>query len=140
MTATGSASGVFRAVSGCPCHDFPLGRPAMRGLPAFVCAIGVALLTTALMPRGAVAQDTAQVQALTQAYNASGQALVQGFTAAPGNIVLSPYSIGTAMAMALSGARGATEAQMAAVLKHRLPRAEIDAANSAALAILNGYD
>ena len=92
------------------------------------------------MPHRAVAQGTAQVQALTQAYNASGLGLFQGFTASPGNIVLSPYSIGTAMAMALSGARGATEVQMAAVLKHRLPRAEIDAANSAALAILNGYD
>jgi serpin B len=112
----------------------------MRVLRACVCAIGVGLLTAALMPRGAVARDTAQVQALTQAYNASGQGLFQRFAAAPGNIVLSPYSVGTAMAMALSGARGATEVQMAAVLKHRLPRAEIDAANSAALAILNGYD
>ena len=80
----------------------------MRVLPAFVWAICVGLLMAAPMPRGAVAQDTAQVQALTQAYNASGLGLFQDFSASPGNIVLSPYSIGTAMAMALSGARGAT--------------------------------
>lgn len=112
----------------------------MRVATAFVCAIAVGLLTAPLGPGGAVAQDTAQVQALTQAYNASGQALFQGFTGSPGNIVLSPYSIGTAMAMALSGARGATETQMAAVLKHRLARPEINAANSDPLAILNAYD
>jgi serpin B len=112
----------------------------MRLVPSFVCAAGVGLLMAAPMLPGAVAQDTAQVQSLTQAYNASGLGLFQGFSSAPGNIVLSPYSIGTAMAMALSGARGATEEQMAAVLKHRLPRAEIDAANSAALASLNAYD
>jgi serpin B len=112
----------------------------MRAVPSFVRAICFSLLMAAPMPRGAVAEDRAQVRELTQAYNASGLGLFQSFAASPGNIVLSPYSIGSAMAMALAGARGATEAQMAAVLKHRLPRAEINAANSAALAVLNGYD
>jgi serpin B len=42
--------------------------------------------------------------------------------------------------MALAGARGDTEREMIAVLKHRLAREEIDAANASVLATLNGYD
>jgi serpin B len=60
--------------------------------------------------------------------------------ASPANIVFSPYSIGTAMAMALSGARGDTAPEMSRVLQHRLPVAGIEAANGEAMAILNGYD
>src|ERR1700680_2847108 len=82
----------------------------------------------------------AQVQTLTGSYNASGQALFKQFTAEPGNIVFSPYSIGTVMAMAQSGARGQTEAEMAKVLKQTLPRAAIERANGRMLATLNGYD
>lgn len=80
------------------------------------------------------------VGALTRAYNASGLALYRQLAGASGNVVLSPYSIGSAMAMARSGARGETERQMASVLKHTLPREATDAANAALLAILNGYD
>ena len=69
-----------------------------------------------------------------------GQALFREFSAGPGNIVFSPYSIGTAMAMALAGARGETEREMAAVLQHSLARAQINDANASALATLNGYD
>src|SRR5262245_48856413 len=47
--------------------------------------------------------DPGEVPALIRAYNASGQALFKDFAAGPGNIVFSPYSIGTAMAMALAG-------------------------------------
>jgi serpin B len=79
-------------------------------------------------------------QALTQAYNGSGQALFRMMAERPGNIVFSPYSIGTAMAMALAGARGETEREMAAVLRHSLAPARINDANAAALSILNGYD
>jgi serpin B len=46
---------------------------------------------------------------LTDAYNTSGQELLRRLSDSPGNIVLSPYSIGSAMSMALSGARGETE-------------------------------
>ena len=101
-----------------------------------VCATGAAL---ALLPSdGAAAQDANQAQLLTQAYNASGEALFKQF--APGNIVFSPYSIGTAMAMALAGARGDTEREMLTALRQRLQRAQIDAANATVLSILNGYD
>lgn len=102
----------------------------------------VATLFTALAPAGTLAQEAGrpEVQALTRAYNASGQALFKEFSAQPGNIVFSPYSIGTAMAMALAGARGDTEREMATVLQHSLAVAHINKANAAAMAILNGYD
>ena len=98
----------------------------------------VGLLAAALMPSAGVAQDG--TRALTDAYNASGQDLFRSFAATPGNIVFSPYSIGTAMAMVLAGARGDTGREMAAVLRHRQARQEIADANARALAVLNGYD
>jgi serpin B len=87
-----------------------------------------------------VAPNSAQVRALTAAYAASAHGLFTTFAAKPGNIVFSPYSIGTAMAMVLSGARGETENEMMRVLRHTLARAAIDQANASVLATLNGYD
>ena len=84
--------------------------------------------------------DNAAIGALTRAYNSSGQALFRQFAGKPGNIVFSPYSIGTAMAMALSGARGDTAAEMQRALQHSLPVAGMEAANGQAMAILNAYD
>ncbi len=84
--------------------------------------------------------EQAPARALTAAYDASAYDLFTTFAAEPGNIVLSPYSIGTAMAMVLSGARGETESEMARVLRHTLPREAIDKANASVLATLNGYD
>jgi serpin B len=97
----------------------------------------VAMLVGLSMAPRAAAQD---VEALALAYNTSGLQLLQQLAVRPGNIVLSPYSIGTAMAMARSGARGATEAEMASVLQHRPDRADTDAANARLLKVLNGYD
>src|SRR5215468_8223893 len=81
----------------------------------------VGLLAAALMPSAGIAQEG--TRALTDAYNASGQDLFRSFAAKPGNIVFSPYSIGTALAMVCAGARG-----------------EIAEANAKVLAILNAYD
>lgn len=97
------------------------------------------LLTTLALPARAGDQDQS-VRTLTAAYNASGQALFRALADKPGNLVLSPYSIGTAMAMARSGARAETEREMAAALHHHQSREEIDSANAALIAILNGYD
>jgi serpin B len=83
---------------------------------------------------------SAQEKTLAEAYNASGQALFHSFARKSGNIVFSPYSIGTAMAMALSGARGATEAEMAKVLRQTLPRSAMEEANGKLIAALNAYD
>jgi hypothetical protein len=44
------------------------------------------------------------------------------------------------MAMALSGARGDTAAEMQRALQHSLPVAGMEAANGQAMAILNAYD
>ena len=98
----------------------------------------VGSLLMAVQTRQIFAADD-RVKALSEAYNSSGQELFSRLAASPGNIVFSPYSVGTAMALALSGSRGETEAEMARVLKHRLPRAEIDGANGKALAVLNQY-
>jgi serpin B len=95
------------------------------------------LLAAGLCPANALA--AADVYALTAAYNASGQALFQVLAREPGNIVLSPYSIGAAMAMTRAGARGETERQMTMVLKHTLAREDADAASAALLTILNDY-
>ena len=82
----------------------------------------------------------ARVTLLARAYNATGQQLFGQFAAAPGNIVFSPYSVGTAMSMALSGARGDTASEMMRVLSMRMAADAIDAANGEMLSILNGYD
>jgi serpin B len=84
--------------------------------------------------------EEAPARALTAAYDASAHDLFTTFVGSPGNIVFSPYSIGTAMAMALSGARGETESEMARVLRHTLPREAVDKANASVLATLKGYD
>lgn len=96
----------------------------------------LASLLAGFLLANAGAQD--DIGALARAYNAS--ALYREFAGKPGNIVFSPYSIGTAMAMARSGARGETERQMAAVLRHGKSREDIDRANAALLAVLNAYD
>jgi serpin B len=89
-----------------------------------------------------VAEDSSQNggRTLTDGYNASGFALFRQLSGRPGNIVLSPLSIGTAMAMALSGARGETEREMASVLKQSLDRSAMEAANGAVLSGFRRYD
>ena len=102
-------------------------------------AAALALALVAATAAGA-AQDDAQVKQLAAAYRTSGQELFAGLASKPGNIVFSPYSIGTAMAMALAGAGGDTATEMAKVLRLRMDRADVDAANGALIKILNGYD
>src|SRR5690242_15847409 len=98
--------------------------------PAF---IAIALLFAAITD--ASAEDN--TKALIQSYNATGGRLAGELGKTRGNLVLSPYSIGVAMSMALTGARGETEKQMSAVLAQRLPRSEMDAANAQVLARLD---
>jgi len=82
----------------------------------------------------------ARATLLAKSYNASAQQLFAQLAATPGNIVLSPYSVGTAMTMALTGARGDTASEMARVLMQRMAREAIDTANAEMIAILKGYD
>ena len=112
---------------------------------ARLCGIAAALALSVL-PHAHLSQaqaqkpDQDQVRPLTKAYNTSGLDLFQTLAVEPGNIVLSPYSIGTAMAMVLSGARGETQTEMAAALRHAPATGGIDAANASALAVLSAYD
>jgi serpin B len=99
-----------------------------------------ALAGTPVLPHVAVAQAPSSTATLAAAFNASGVELLRQFSASPGNIVFSPYSIGSAMSMVLSGARGDTEREMLSALKQRLTREEIAPANSVLLASLNKYD
>jgi len=82
----------------------------------------------------------ARVTLLSRAFNATGQQLFGRFAATPGNIVFSPYSVGAAMSMAVSGARGDTASEMMRVLSMRMAADAIDAANAEMVSILNGYD
>jgi serpin B len=114
-----------------------------RAFPAVATALLLAAMTfqaVTFQDAAAEERNLADVQALTRAYNASGQMLFRDFAASPGNVVFSPYSVGTAMAMVLAGTRGGTEREMAAVLQHSLARAQINDANAAAIAFLNGYN
>jgi serpin B len=82
----------------------------------------------------------AEAPPLIKAYNQSGLDLFRIFAGQPGNIVFSPYSIGSAMAMVASGARGETQAEMLKALRHGLNANEIDPANARVLAALLAYD
>jgi serpin B len=93
-----------------------------------------------LAAAAAEAREPDRMKALTAGYNASGLALYRALAQAPGNLVLSPYSIGSAMAMVRSGARGETERELAGALKLGLPRQAADAANAALLRLLSSYD
>ncbi len=104
--------------------------------------LALALLASGAPTQLAVAAQRADdgERALVAAYNASGSALFGELSAASGNIVISPLSIGTAMAMALSGARAETEREMADVLKQRLDRPAMEAASRALRMALGRYE
>ncbi len=74
--------------------------------------------------------------ALVAAYNATGERLFQDLAQEPGNIVLSPYSIGSALSMVLAGARGQTAAAISDTLGLHLSAADLAAANASLIANL----
>lgn len=108
---------------------------------AFAAAVA-AMAATAAGPAAAQLNIAAEarVTLLARAYNAAGQQLFGQLAAAPGNVVFSPYSVGTALSMAISGARGDTASEMMRALSMRMASDALDAANSEMLSILNGYD
>src|SRR5215813_13436169 len=108
------------------------------GLAAVIAIAAAMTAAQAAQPLHIAAE--ARVTLLARAYNAAGQQLFGQFAAAPGNIVFSPYSIGTAMSMAISGARGDTASEMMRAMSMRMAADAIDTANGEMLAILNGYD
>jgi serpin B len=74
--------------------------------------------------------------ALVAAYNATGERLFQDLAQEPGNVVLSPYSIGSALSMVLAGARGETATAMSNSLGLHLSPADLAAANENLIANL----
>jgi serine protease inhibitor/Tfp pilus assembly protein PilF len=75
------------------------------------------------------ADNRAKLIALQEAYNSTGfhllMEIAKGDGAAAKNLAISPFSIGSAMAMALVGASGETEREMRQALRHRLAGRDI---------------
>ncbi len=101
------------------------------------------LLALAAVPLGQ-AQDRAQapakedVKALVQGNNAFALDLYRRLGAKGGNVVFSPYSISTALAMTYAGARGETAEQMAKVLHFSLPQERLHQAFGGLIGQLQG--
>jgi serpin B len=99
-----------------------------------------ALLLGTIAPHSASAQERTPAQSIAAAYNSSGQQLSRRLSATANNLVFSPYSVGTAMAMTLAGARGDTEQEMAKVLRQSLAREQMGRASGSLQALLTSYD
>lgn len=108
------------------------------------CAGTLAAAAAALAGVSAAAQPCVAAETpaapLAQAYNAAGHELYGRLAAAPGNVVFSPWSVGTAMSMLIAGARGDTADELLRAMSLRMAPDAIDAANADMLTILNGYD
>src|SRR5262249_42692304 len=106
--------------------------------------VSASVLSGLLAATPAAAQLHMAVEAraalLSRAYNATGQSLLGKLPATPGNTVFSPLSIGPAMSMALTGARGDTATEMMRVLSIRMSSDALDTANAEVLSILGNYD
>ncbi len=97
------------------------------------------LLSAALTGIGFAAEPAADAQTdkLVGVYNADGLELFDQLSGErDGNIVLSPFSIGTALAMAYAGARGDTETQMADILDFAWSPEKIGAINQRLTALV----
>lgn len=88
------------------------------------------LLSVPCMAEDAAGPDE---RAVIESYNKTALQLYRELKKESQNLVFSPYSIGTAMAMALSGARGDTEKEMTKALNQTIPRERMDSANSSIL-------
>ena len=71
------------------------------------------------------AVDAADRQALSEGNAAFGMALYRQVEEKHPNLVFSPTSISTALAMTFAGARGQTETEMATALRFTLPQARL---------------
>lgn len=100
---------------------------------------GLVIGLLAIVPGVAEESGSSDEKQVINAYNTTGLQLYRELGQKPGNIVISPYSIGTAMSMALAGARGGTEREMAGALNFSIPRERVDAANSGVLDAMDRY-
>lgn len=102
-------------------------RTPLAGLSRWTTAAVVAISLSLVQPHAANAEQPAD--SLVKSYNRSGLELFGKLAVQPGNLVISPFSIGVAMTMARAGARADTNAEMASVLKQELPRAALGEAS-----------
>jgi len=127
------------------------GRTAVALLSICVLAgmAGCALLWPETPGVGDVAQSslpretdpdvaTDDVEALVAGNSAFALDLLHEIGSAAGNLFYSPYSVSSALAMAFAGARGATESQMADVLRFPLDQEELHPALNWIDLALNG--
>jgi serpin B len=112
-------------------------REFLKGSGALAASLLAGLRFARAQAEGAA---MSQEHALTAAFAAMGTDLYAALARKPGNLVHSPYSIGMAMAMTASGARGSTEAEFQKVLHLPLPRSKMEEASTKVLAALRGYD
>lgn len=91
---------------------------------------GFVLALVLSVPSSGEETTVSDEQRVIEAYNKTALQLYRRLKDEPQNLVISPYSIGTAMAMALSGARGDTEKEMAKVLNQTVSRERMDSANA----------
>ena len=102
----------------------------------------------AVVPAAAVASEkpSDDQKAVAEGSTAFALDLYGKLKAANGNLLFSPYSISTALAMTYAGARGNTAAQMAKTLHFTLPQEKLHSAFGAMIATLQadkkgrGYD
>lgn len=99
----------------------------------FLMLLAVALACT---PTQSAAQPN--VDSLARDNAAFALNLYRGLAASPGNLILSPYSISSALAMPYAGARGETERQMARALHFSMSQDALHPAFAAMQAGLNG--
>lgn len=100
---------------------------------------GLVLALLLSVPCSAKDTTDSDQKAVIESYNKTALQLYRGLKKEPRNLVISPYSIGTAMAMALSGARGDTEKEMRKVLNQTVPRERMDSANAKILDKMNRF-
>ncbi len=97
-----------------------------------VCVLPVALLAAAATPAG----PREEMSRLARSSNAFGLDLYRKLRTTPGNLVVSPASVTTALAMAWGGAKGETAAEMKNVLHFDGSPAEVTQSSGKLMAAL----
>ena len=110
------------------------GRGWIRGISGkgLVCACFLCAGAAVNLQGADDKASSEDVADLVESFNSSGLDIYGKLTSDKGNaaknLIVSPYSIGMAISMALTGARGDTDAEMVTVLHQNLDRAKMDKA------------
>jgi serpin B len=115
----------------------PTAFLALSLLMAAGCSPKVAVAQSQIARETTPAAPAADVAAAAAGNSAFAFDLYQALRAQGGNLFYSPYSISSALAMTYAGARGQTEAQMAATLHYTLGQAALHPAFNALDLALN---